>query len=50
MSNPRDLLKGTEEYEVERIVGEKRSKGKNYYKSDGKVMMWRAILGNPPAI
>jgi len=32
MSNPRDLLKSTEEYEVEKIVGEKRSKGKNYYK------------------
>ena len=32
MSNPRDLLKSTEEYEVEKIVGEKRSKGNYYYK------------------
>jgi len=32
MTNPRDLLKSTEEYEVEKIVGKKRIKGKNYYK------------------
>ena len=32
MNNPRDMLKSTEEYEVERIVGEKRSKGRSYYK------------------
>ena len=32
MTNPRDLLKSTEEYEVEKIIGEKRIKGKNYYK------------------
>lgn len=32
MSNPRDLLKSTEEYKVKRIVDEKRSKGKSYYK------------------
>jgi len=32
IANPRDLLKSTEEYEVEKIVGEKRHKGKNYYR------------------
>jgi hypothetical protein len=32
MTNPQDLLKSTEEYEVEKIVGKKRIKGKNYYK------------------
>lgn len=32
LTNPRDLLKCTEEYEVEKIVGEKRSKGKSFYK------------------
>src|SRR5580693_959219 len=28
LSNPQDLLRSTKEYEVEKIVGEKRSKGK----------------------
>ena len=37
MSNPRDLLKSNEEYKVEKIVGEKRSKGKYYYKVRWKV-------------
>ena len=32
LTNPRDLLKSSEEYEVEKIVGEKRSKGKSFYK------------------
>ena len=30
--NPRDLLKSTEEYEVEKIVGEKRNRGKVWYR------------------
>ena len=29
LTNPRDLLKSTEEYEVEKIIGEKRNKGEN---------------------
>ena len=32
IANPRDLLKSSEEYEVEKIVGEKRHKGKIYYR------------------
>ena len=30
--NPRDLLKSTEEYEVEKIVGEKRNRGRVWYR------------------
>ena len=32
LSNPRDDLPSTEEYEVEKIVGERRKKGKIYYR------------------
>ena len=32
LANPRDVLKSTEEYEVEKIVGEKRNKGKLLYR------------------
>jgi hypothetical protein len=32
LTNPRDILKSTEEYEVEKIVGERRNKGKVYYR------------------
>jgi hypothetical protein len=32
LTNPRDPLKSTEEYEVEKIVGEKRNKGKILYR------------------
>lgn len=31
LANPRDLLKSTEEYEVEKIVGERKNKGKLQY-------------------
>ena len=36
MTNLRDLLKSTEEYKVEKIVREKKIKGKNYYKVQWK--------------
>ena len=32
LANPRDLLKSTEEYKVEKIIGEKRNKGKTFYR------------------
>ena len=36
MTNLRDPLKSTEEYKVEKIVREKKIKGKNYYKVQWK--------------
>lgn len=36
LANPQDLLKSTKEYEVEKIVSEKRSKGKSFYKVQWK--------------
>lgn len=32
LANPRDLIKSSEEYEVEKIVEEKRKKGKTFYR------------------
>jgi hypothetical protein len=46
--NPRDSQISSEEYEVEKILGERKRNSKIYYQVDGKDTMWNMTLGRLP--